>query len=168
MLGSSDELIEAKVGGVSVTFLIDSGSPVCTIPQDEFEKLKMNKAQIFDVRGRVERKFFAYGCDDKPLTVLGAFKARIGVGYGKPETTADFFVIKDARRALIGKATALELQILKLGVHISAVSATVYKEFPKVPGRQFSFTIDRSVPPHKSAYFRVPVAVEEAVDKKTR
>lgn len=144
-------------------FLIDSGSPVNTIPWETYEKLVKEKAKLFEVKTKCSRTFYGYS-SEVPLEIARTFRAKVYVNDQKPSVVAEFFVVMGAKRALLGKPTAEALKVLKVGLDVSAINDV--EEFPKTPGFQVSFEIDHSVEPKKSAYFRVPLSVEEMVERK--
>lgn len=155
--------MKAKVGDVDVDFLIDSGSPVNTIPWETYEKLNREKAKLFEVKAKCSRTFYGYS-SEVPLEIARTFRAKVLINDQKPSVIAEFFVVMGAKKALLGKPTAEALKVLKVGLNVNAVSKI--EEFPKTPGIQVAFEIDHSVEPKKSAYFRVPLSVEEMVERK--
>ena len=68
----------------------------------------------------------AYGAKD-PLTVLGAFDAEVIVG--SDSKLATFYVIEHGSRNLLGKDTAVSLNVLKLGIPVNAVAMTIFPKF---------------------------------------
>lgn len=139
------------------------------------EEEKRGKTKIHDVSYRCDRQITAYATKE-PLKVLATFSAWIEVvDYAKPRVFAQFFVVGGAGQALLGKHTACEMKLLKLGVtvnHIQEKSATQSKEsvdeFPKVPNYQVKFDIDPNVVTKRNPHYRVPLAMEESVNKRLK
>lgn len=156
------------MGGSFIEFLIDSGSPVNTITHADYTSLLEGNARLFNKKKGSERKFYAYG-SEIPLKVVSTFRAKLEVNNQKPTTIADFFVVQGAKRSLLGKPTAEIVKVLQVGLHVNVVKEnqlTNQSPFPKAPGIQIEFEIDRNVIPKKTAYFRVPLGVENLVDEK--
>lgn len=89
----------------------------------------------------------------------------------KPSVMAEIFVIKGAKRALLGEETATKLKLLHTGrdvVAVDNVSAKVSKntEFPFVPGKLVKFEIDETVTPKKRLHYRVPASLEDQVNER--
>lgn len=161
--------IECSVAGTMLMFMIDSGSPVNTISVKAWQKLLANKAKLFEVKTVCDRKFFGYG-SKTPLRVLKQFRAKLVINEQKPSTVAEFYVIEGATRSLLGKPTAEQVKVLKVGLEVHAIKEEVvnakFQTFPKAPGVKIKFEIDHTITPKRTAYFRVPIAMEDLVDRK--
>lgn len=66
--------VDCIVANKEVKFVIDSGSPVCTITKGVWEKL--DKKQLLNIAYDVREKFYAYS-QDEPLNVIAKFKSNI-------------------------------------------------------------------------------------------
>jgi len=58
-------MIMARIGGVKVPVLIDSGSPINTLNEIYFLKLLKNKAELFHMNYNVKEKFAGYGSSNR-------------------------------------------------------------------------------------------------------
>ncbi|XP_063534335.1 uncharacterized protein LOC134744451 isoform X2 [Cydia strobilella] len=106
------DTVKCEIGGVDVDILIDSGSKCNIITDTTWNRLKANAIQVTSQDKSVDRVFMAYGSKE-PLTALGRFEANIRMGSEEQEAT--FYVIKDGPRDLLGKDTAILLNVLKMG-----------------------------------------------------
>lgn len=111
-----------------------------------------------------DRHVSAYASKE-PLKVLVIFEAWISVNETKPKAYAEFFVVEGATRSLLSKRTAEDLKVLKVGLDVCTIDLNS-KPFPKFPNIQIKLSIDKTVPPKKVAYLRIPAAMEEKVDLK--
>ncbi|XP_033727669.1 uncharacterized protein LOC117317001 [Pecten maximus] len=112
-------LITFEIGGVDTGLIIDSGATVNVLDQRCWEQLKKEKIKVVDQNRKPKKKLFAYG-NETPLTVVGSFVANIKVKESRVETTAEFFVIKEKGKALLGRKTAMELKVVRLGPECEA------------------------------------------------
>ncbi|XP_055632948.1 uncharacterized protein K02A2.6-like [Toxorhynchites rutilus septentrionalis] len=167
-LSLSDVLLNCYVGSSKpISFLIDSGADVNVIGGSDWESLEMQvrygSANLEFTECTVHPDLRAYAAD-LPMSVTKIFWAKVEVeGLNKPVVRAKFLVIPKGRRSLLGRETASDLKLLLIGqaVNCSEQSEDV-KIFPKVPGIKVKFSIDRTVPPVRNAYFNVPAAFREA------
>ena len=155
-----DSKINCNIGGVDVELLIDSGSASNIISDKTWVHLKDCGVQVTNQISNPDKTFMGYG-SNTPLTVLGSFESKISLG---PEIKTDiFYVIKDGNRDLLGKNTALALKVLKLGLNINSVSD---EKFPKFDGVKLNIAIDKTVTPVSQSYRRIPIPIEEKINKK--
>lgn len=100
----------------------------------------------------------------KPLSVKCGFRAEVSVvDHIKPSVIAEFLVVAEGRRSLLGRSTASDLKILQVGASVNTCEgAEDSKIFPKVPGVLIKFSVDKSVTPVKNAYFNVPAAYRDS------
>ncbi|XP_060808083.1 uncharacterized protein LOC132903525 [Amyelois transitella] len=136
-----DSVVSCQVGGVNVEVLIDSGSKRNIINDETWSYLKKNKVVVMNQVKSPKKTFMAYG-SMKPLTVLGAFDANIAVG--TKNKAATFYVVKHGSRNLLGKDTAVSLNVLKIGLGINTIQE---KTFPKFKNVELDITIDSSIKP---------------------
>jgi len=64
----------------------------------------------------------------------------------------------------LGFETAIKLEVLKMGENISQIQEC--EEMSKIKGVTISLPIDRQVTPVVQPYRRIPIALEDAVEKK--
>ena len=87
--------------------LIDSGS-ICNIITDKtWENMKKFKVKLENMVKNPNKTLVAYGSRE-PLTILRFFEAEIMVGENTRQ--AEFYVVKNGTRNLLGKQTAKELR----------------------------------------------------------
>lgn len=108
-----------KLGGQDVDFLIDSGSPVTTIPTMTWDKLKVEweagTTKIFNWVRNGKRELRGYGSSE-PLKVACSFATKILVkDHIKPSYFEEIFVVEGASQALLGATAAKAMKLLKIG-----------------------------------------------------
>jgi len=159
----SPEKIDVTVGGVVVAMLIDSGASTNVIDKNLWSKLKQDKIKC--VSRKSDKKLYAYG-SKQPLNVLGTFSALARVE-GK-ETEAEFVVINNEGAALLGRETAIQLGVLKLGTRICTVTSNEtimsdYKEIfegvGKLKNYQIKLHVNPDVPPVAQPVRRTPFSL---------
>lgn len=158
-----DSVINCTMGGVNLDMLIDSGSKCNVITDKTWQVLKDNKIQITNQIRKPNKILLPYG-NKVPLDVMGSFDTIISVdGRNKIATV---YVIRNGTRDLLGKATAIELGVLQIGLHINTVDAKAPIVFPKFKGVTVQIPIDKTIKPVVQPYRRVPIPLEEKVTKK--
>lgn len=166
-LSLSDVLVNCSVGSSKpISFLIDSGADANVIGGKDWECLETqarNKLIHLEYDDVVHPHLKAYAAD-QPMSVSKIFWANIEVeGLNKPVVRAKFLVIPKGRRSLLGRETASDLKLLLVGQAVNCSEEVDRVDiFPKVPGVKVNFSIDKSVPPVRNAYFNVPAAYREA------
>lgn len=152
--------ITLKIGGVQLTVVLDSGSKFNVIDNKTWEFLKTNKIEVFNQSKIVNQSFKAYG--SHPLTTIGSFDAKIETKQNC--LIANFIVVKDYGKALIGYNTGIPLGVIKIGECVNQVEQN--GQMSKIKGFVVDIPINDDVKPVAQPYRRVPVALEETVDKK--
>lgn len=152
--------ITLKIGGVQLTVVLDSGSKFNVIDNKTWEFLKTNKIEVFNQSKIVNQSFKAYG--GHPLTTIGSFDAKIETKQNC--LIANFIVVKDYGKALIGYNTGIPLGVIKIGECVNQVEQN--GQMSKIKGFVVDIPINDDVKPVAQPYRRVPVALEETVDKK--
>ena len=167
---ASPEKIDVTVGGVVVAMLIDSGASTNVIDKNLWSKLKQDKVKC--VSKKSDKKLYAYG-SKQPLKVLGTFSALARVG--EKEADAEFVVIDGEGAALLGRETAIQLGVLKLGIPICSVISkesimSDYKEIFEGVGKlkdyQVKLHVDPDVPPVAQPVRRTPFSLRDKVKEK--
>lgn len=153
------ELVKISVGGFEIVFLVDSGSPINAITEEEWRLMRAARAKTFDVKDTCEREFRGYAAGE-PLKVVAVFKAIAESKSHKPTAMAEFFVVRGASQALLGRGTARAMRLLLIGSEVLAVAEKIVRPFPSFPGVLVDLHINESVQPVQITYYRVPVAVE--------
>lgn len=152
--------IKCKIGGVEVTATIDSGTKYNVMDVEAWEYLKANHIQVLDQQKAVERTFTAYG--GHSLTVVGIFEASIETAHQK--RLADFYVVKDYGKILIGYETGIPLGVLKIGENVNQIEPE--SQLNKIKDFVVEIPINKDVKPVAQPYRRIPVPIEAAVDRK--
>ncbi|XP_045769436.1 uncharacterized protein LOC123870252 isoform X2 [Maniola jurtina] len=100
---------------------------------------------------------------------MGSFDANISVIANKC-IKGTIYVIRNGTRDLLGKETAIQLGVLKIGLQINSISneKPSDKVFPKFKGVTVQIPIDQTVKPVIQPYRRVPIPLEEKVTKKLK
>ena len=115
MIGSADEssgTIDICVGGVPLRgLLIDSGATCNLIDRMTWEDLKQK--QIKCKSERTTKKIYSYA-SKTALQTVGQFTAVVEIP--GCQTTADFVVIEGNGQPILGKKTAIELGVLRIGL----------------------------------------------------
>ncbi|CAH2089953.1 unnamed protein product [Euphydryas editha] len=156
----NNDTLTCLVGGTQVQMLIDSGCQHNLITDRTWEEIKENIIKTGKEVKNPGKTFVAYG-SEVPLNVLTSFNADIHVGSKSQNTT--FYVIDKGTRNLLGKVTAIALGVLKIGLDVNHVEMT---PFPKFKNIQIQIPIDSNIKPVAQPYRRVPIPLEEKVDKK--
>lgn len=163
----TDALVECRLGSSTpIQFLIDSGADVNIIGGDDWTKLKREfksgyaKLEPTELPRSNDLRSFA---STKPISVRCGFRAEVEVvSCQKPMIVAEFLVVTEGRRSLLGRATASDMELLRVGASVNICERTEEMIFPKVPGVKVRFSVDKSVPPTKNAYYNVPAAYRES------
>ncbi|XP_063366280.1 uncharacterized protein K02A2.6-like [Cydia amplana] len=156
----SDDTIECEVGGVKINMLIDSGSRRNLITEETWVEMKSSKVLIYDQNNDMDKIFVPYG-STTPLPLQGTFKAKIRAGNQTQEAT--FYIITKGTRDLLGRDTAKQLGVLKLGLQINQVQE---ETFPKIKNVVIHIPIDDTVPPVSQPLRRIPIPLEKKVEEK--
>lgn len=152
--------IECKIGGIPIAVVIDSGSKYNIIDVNAWEYLKANNVIVTNQRTDASHSFKAYG--GHPLSIVGVFEANIQTAY--KSCTADFYVLKDYGKVLIGYETGIPLGVLKIGENVNQITRT--EQMSKIKDFVVDIPIKQDVKPVIQPYRRIPVPLEAAVDKK--
>ncbi|XP_058828562.1 uncharacterized protein K02A2.6-like [Topomyia yanbarensis] len=164
-LSLSDVLISCTLNSSSpLEFLIDSGADVNIIGVKHWKQLQNDRRNGQLIINKIEDpktlNLRAYA-SEQPMKIECAFKAEVAVaGTNNPAISVEFLVVPCGRRSLLGRVTASEMKLLKVS-SVNTFETDKLEVFPKMPGVRVKFSIDRSVPPEKNAYYNVPAAFRE-------
>ncbi|XP_055858008.1 uncharacterized protein K02A2.6-like [Episyrphus balteatus] len=153
--------IRCKIGGVAVKVVVDSGSKFNIIDSKTWEFLKTNGIKVSKQRQQANHEFKAYG--GHPLTVMGVFESSIETKHKC--CLADFYVVKDYGKALVGFQTGIPLGVMKIGEDVIN-QIDQHCNSSKIKGFVVDIPLKEGVKPVAQPYRRVPVPLEEAVDNK--
>ena len=172
--------ITINVGGIPVQMIIDSGATCNIIDQNLWEHLKLENIRCESTK--CKPNVYPYGSEE-PLPVLGKFTANVTVGKTSLDNV-EFIVIEGSGQALLGRATASDLGVLKLGQNVHTISksvdikqpqgiAEIFNKFPgccegigKLKGFQLKIPIDDTVEPIAQPMRRVPYHLRDKLSKK--
>lgn len=107
---NSKRSVQAKVGGVSLRFIIDTGADEDVLSETDWKTMKQVGFQAFGARRGSDKIFRAYG-SEKPLVVLGEVDVTIEIEDQSCHTTC--YVIKDGKCSLLSGDTAEKLGVVK-------------------------------------------------------
>ena len=167
-----NEEIVIDAGGISLKCIIDSGASVNIISSTTWEKLKSQKLKCKSEKS--SKKLYAYG-SDSPLEVVGKFSCEISVqkhNQSKIKSVqADFYVVKGNDVSLLGKATAIELGVLKLGIYsvnenIKQEYSDIFSGVGKLDDFKLKLHINSDVEPIAQRMYRIPFTLREKVERK--
>ncbi|XP_055621974.1 uncharacterized protein K02A2.6-like [Toxorhynchites rutilus septentrionalis] len=160
--GNTTNVLPGIFGGVSVQLLVDSGADANLIKPETWEMMKRNLVRVKNSIKGSSKVLKGYG-SNKSLTIVGSFEAEIIVG--KAKTDAEFFVVQGGQRDILGNNTSKQLGVLKVGLHVNEIDMKK-KPFSKISGVQAEIHTKQHVKPVFQPLRRVPIPMEEAVNKK--
>lgn len=159
----NDARVTCNIGGTNVEMLIDSGCKHNLITGQTWARMKRDNAQVTNQDPNPDKTFVAYG-SETPLKVLGSFKATIKLA-GTSQNNTTFYVIQNGTRDLLGRVTATSLGVLRINLDINQVET---EAFPKFKDVLVTIPIDDSVKPVAQPYQRIPIPLEEKVERKLK
>ena len=173
--GDHSELTTVQIGGVDLKMLIDSGTNSNIIDEGTWEQLKAKGVKCESQIASPDKKLYSYA-SNQPLPVKGSFKCTMGVC--DRSTRAEVLVIKGRGVSLLGKTTATELGVLKVGINVAVITTKANKskqQYPdisegvgKLKNKQISLDkLDPTVKPVAQPYRRIPFNLREKVKDKT-
>ena len=112
--------------------LIDSGANSNIIDGETWEQLKAKGVRCESQAAPPSKKLYPYA-SNRPLPVKGCFKCTVGVCNRSART--EFLVIEGRGVSLLGKTTATELGVLKIGVDVAMVTVkadNLKQHYPEV------------------------------------
>lgn len=147
-----------------VQFLIDSGADVNVVGGKDWDNLYneyiSGVVQLVPIEISSTRNLKAYA-SSVSMKVDFAFRAEIVPLGSNNKVEAEFLVVMDGKRSLLGRSTASDLKLLLVGAQVNACEVTLNKTFPKMPGVIVKFSVDKSIPPTRNAYYNIPAAYRE-------
>ena len=168
------QMVTVQVGGVDLKMLIDSRANSNIIDEGMWERLKVKGVKCESQAANPGKKLYPYA-SSQPLPVKGSFKCTVSVC--DRSTKAEVLVIKGRGMSLLGKITATELGVLKVGINIAMVTSKadslkqqypeVFKGVGKLKNKQISLDIDPTVKPIAQPYRRIPCNLRGNIRDKT-
>lgn len=172
-IGDGDEYLWARVGGVLVQVLIDSGSSKNIIDDTTWQYMKQHNVKSCVPAYVPKTVLRGYGPNAQPLEIMHIFEAIISIDSldSKHETTAVFYVIKGGQQPLLGKETAKCLGVLRIGLpdpgnSINAVMPREKRPFPKMKNVKVRIPINRNIVPVTQRVRRPPIALLNKIEEK--
>lgn len=172
-IGDGDELLWVKIGGVLVQVLIDSGSSKNIIDDTTWEHMLKQGVKTWTPSNEPRTTLRGYGLNSKPLTVSNVFESTVTVDgtSNDHKLAATFYVVVGGSQSLLGKDTAKQLGVLKIGLPTmhSSVNTLVPIEkriFPKMRNVQLRIPVDITVVPVAQRVRRPPIALLTRIEEK--
>ena len=173
--GEHSEMVTIQIGGADLKMLIASGANSNIIDKGTWEQLKVKGVKCESQAATPDEKLYPYA-SSQPLPVKGSFKCTVSVC--DRSTKAEVLVIKGRGMSLLGKITATELGVLKVGINIAMVTSkadSLKQQYPeafegvgKLKNKQISLDIDPTVKPIAQPYRRIPFNLRGKIrDKST-
>ena len=109
-----------------------SGANSNIIDKGTWEQLKVKGVKCESQAATPDKKLYPYA-SSQPLPVKGSFKCTVSVC--DRSTKAEVLVIKGRGMSLLGKITATELGVLKVGINIAMVTSkadSLKQQYPEV------------------------------------
>ncbi|XP_062568299.1 uncharacterized protein K02A2.6-like [Saccostrea cucullata] len=167
-------MIDVSVGGAKIQMLIDSGASCNIVNHNVWSAVRANDETMS--LSRSTNRLFSYGSKE-PLQILGTFRAV--TKHGLRETYAEFAVVEGDYISLLGKDTAVELGVLRIGTdesdlcsvrseldRIVASRNSVFNGVGKLENFQLEIHVDKTVTPVAQPLRRLPFNVRKSVHKK--
>ena len=160
-------MVLVNVGGVpDVAMIVDSGASCNVIDRKLWEELKSNKVKCVSMKSN--KKLYPYG-SAQPLKTAGCFVATVTVGNVAAE--AEFTVIEGEGQALLGRETATQLNVLRLGEEVGVnvlkqEDKLCFEGLGKLKDFQLDIPIDESVKPVAQPVRRVPFSLRDKLEQK--
>lgn len=152
-----------------IQFLIDSGADVNVVGGSDWKNLQKEyesgTAKLEPIEISSNRGLRAYATS-VPMKIDFAFRTRIQPAGSTNSVIADFLVVMDGKRSLLGRTTASDLKLLFVAAPVDACEVTLNKKFPKMPGVKIRFSVDKSIPPTRNAYYNIPAAYREGARRR--
>ncbi|XP_064609485.1 uncharacterized protein K02A2.6-like [Liolophura sinensis] len=112
---NSNGQIKVNIANINVPMLIDSGASVNIVDMSAWEQIKKTGVTL----EQCSKNVFPYG-STTPLELLG--KCSAIVRFGDRTAKTELLIASTGTRSLLGKETAMQLGILKIGPKVNALS----------------------------------------------
>lgn len=169
-----DVLIDCCLGSSSapsspIRFLIDSGADVNVVGGSDWQSLKKEYesglVSLEPIHIGSKRVLRAYAAN-APMKIDFAFRTIVKALSSVKSVMADFVVVEDGKRSLLGRSTASDMGLLLVGWQVNKCEVINENVFPKMPGVKVKFSVDKSIPPTRNAYYNIPAAYREGARKR--
>lgn len=160
------QCMDIKIGDIVLKMLIDSGAQ-CNIVDEETWKWCKYRGIVCESKRYVDKKIYPYG-HETALELLGQFRCEVEVE--SKRLRANFVVLKEKGRPILGYQTAKESEILKIGPRVNEVELKqderdIFQGIGKLKDFKLMLPIDRSYPPVAQPVRRLPFKVRDQVNK---
>ncbi|XP_063965770.1 uncharacterized protein K02A2.6-like [Lytechinus pictus] len=176
-VGNSNTSTRVDIAGISIDMLIDTGASVNIIDSSTYDWMRGQTTSNGIRLAPNHIRLFAYG-SNTPLPVRGEFHATISCSRGT-SAMATFFVVEGGTGCLLGKRTAIQLQLVKLedanAVHMDTQPAAgdiksaypeVFTGFGKLEGYKAHVHVNPDVKPVAQPPRRIPFHLRSKVEEK--
>lgn len=119
------QTVQVEVGGVPLSFIIDTGADEDILSESDWRVLKQIGFTAYSVRKGSSKIFKAYGSNN-PLTILGKVDTNVKINGKNMDTT--FYVILGGKCSLLSGNTAVKLGLLKF------LNVVGNNRFPSIKG----------------------------------
>lgn len=184
---NASHVVRCSIGlSEPIEMLVDSGSDWNVVTQEDWRRLRNGKREgrvtLYKIQENPGEAANAFGTVS-PVVAQRVFHAWVDVvGARKPKNFAKFRVVGSGERSILGRETAIRMELLQVGVSVKTnpvaastvnlISATVTaqadinavetsmdaSEFPAIPNFVLDFDIDVSVAPTVRAFVSIPEA----------
>lgn len=161
---SLDDLVQCLIGGIPITFLIDSGSKVNIIKGKDWNTLTQKKAVVWNLEERPTDILTPYA-SGQALDIKHRFQSTINIP-GISEKIVSFYIIDKGEISLLGKETAKQMGLLRLGLSTNCINHV--NAFQKIKNVAVKLTIDPKVKPVQQPLRRMPISVEARVEERLK
>lgn len=161
-------------GGPFLELLIDSGAELNVLTTRDWETIESSQRDgiiaLYDIDREPQLNVCSYA-STASLHLTCTFKAWIKSNCEtKPETFAEFAVVKGGSKSLLGRHTAMEMRLLAIGLQVNAVTNLTNEpeKFPTIPNLIIDFDIDETIPPIRHAYVNIPAHYKEVANDRLK
>lgn len=169
-IDDNNAVMAIKIGGIRTSILIDSGTKRNIMDEDTYQQLCMQGLNMRSDNRMSQYEFKGYPTDSSPLKIIKVFDACVSIADEEegPEVVAKFFVVEKGSQPLLGRDTAMEMGLLRIGLQntINNVEIKKGRQFPKIKGVKLKIPIDHSVTPQQQHARRPPLALLKTIENK--
>lgn len=160
----SGEKVVCAVGGVKITWVVDSGAGVNVINRQTWEHLKHRKVRVNHQTTDVKKSLKGYG--GHPIKVTGMFSAEVATK--ERVTQAEVYVVENGSCSLLGRKTAKALGILNINTAVWAVNDEDENRIGKIVGAVAKVQIDPEVKPVQQTQCHIPIPLRERTEQEIK
>lgn len=158
------EKVVCAVGGVKVTWVVDSGAGVNVINRQTWEHLKQRKVRVNHQTTAVKKSLKAYG--GHPIKVAGMFSADVATQ--KKVLEAEIYVVENGNCCLLGRKTAKALGILDINTSVWASGEEYDDRIEEITGTVAKIQINPNVNSVQQTQHHIPIPLRENAKREIR